>query len=472
MTTPRKLHIKSYGCQMNVYDAQRMVDTLAPEGFVETAQAEEADLVILNTCHIREKASEKVYSELGRLRVAKDEAARQGRAMQIAVAGCVAQAEGDEIIARAPTVDVVVGPQSYHHLPHLLAKARAEGRAIETEFPVENKFAALPAPKPAAIRARGISSFVTVQEGCDKFCTFCVVPYTRGMEVSRPVERIVEDVQRLADNGVREITLIGQNVNAFHGDGDDGRPWSLGRLLHRLAAIPGIVRLRYSTSHPRDVDDALLEAHRDIAAVMPFVHLPVQSGSDRILEAMNRKHTAADYARVIDRFRKARADIAFSSDFIVGFPGETEDDFSATLALVEQIGYAAAYSFKYSPRPGTPAADMQEAVTTASDTNRIMDERLARLQALIDRQQAAFNAAAIGRTVEVLFERAARNPGQIVGRTAYLQPAHVMASPDIIGQVLSVAVDSLERYSLIGALAPAAPSVLSSRVPSAMTTGA
>jgi tRNA-2-methylthio-N6-dimethylallyladenosine synthase len=472
MTTPRKLHIKSYGCQMNVYDAQRMVDTLAPEGFVETAQAEDADLVILNTCHIREKASEKVYSELGRLRVAKDEAARHGRAMQIAVAGCVAQAEGDEIIARAPTVDVVVGPQSYHHLPHLLAKARRDGRAIETEFPVEDKFAALPAPKPSAIRARGISSFVTVQEGCDKFCTFCVVPYTRGMEVSRPVERIVEDVERLADNGVREITLIGQNVNAFHGDGDDGRPWSLGRLLHRLAAIPGIVRLRYSTSHPRDVDDALIEAHRDIAAVMPFVHLPVQSGSDRILEAMNRKHTAADYARVIDRFRKARADIAFSSDFIVGFPGETEDDFSATLALVEQIGYAGAYSFKYSPRPGTPAADMQEAVTTASDTNRIMDERLARLQALIDRQQAAFNAAAIGRTVEVLFERAARNPGQIVGRTAYLQPAHVMASPDIIGQVLPVAVASLERYSLIGALAPAAPSVLSSRVPSAMTTGA
>jgi tRNA-2-methylthio-N6-dimethylallyladenosine synthase len=472
MSTPRKLHIKSYGCQMNVYDAQRMVDTLAPEGFVETAQAEDADLVILNTCHIREKASEKVYSELGRLRVAKDEAARNGRAMQIAVAGCVAQAEGDEIIHRAPVVDVVVGPQSYHHLPHLLARARAEGRAIETEFPVEDKFAALPAPKPAAIRARGISSFVTVQEGCDKFCTFCVVPYTRGMEVSRPVVRIVEDVQRLADNGVREITLIGQNVNAFHGDGEDGAPWSLGRLLHRLAAIPGIVRLRYSTSHPRDVDDALIEAHRDIPAVMPFVHLPVQSGSDRILEAMNRKHTAADYRRTVERFRKARDGMAFSSDFIVGFPGETEDDFSATLALVDQIGYAGAYSFKYSPRPGTPAADMQEAVTTASDTSRIMDERLARLQALIDRQQAAFNAAAIGKTVEVLFERAARNPGQIVGRTAYLQPAHVMASPDIIGQVLPVAVDSLERYSLIGRLAQAAQPVVSSRVPSAMTTGA
>ena len=467
MTTPRKLHIKSYGCQMNVYDAQRMVDTLAPEGFVETANAEDADLVILNTCHIREKASEKVYSELGRLRVAKDEAARSGREMRIAVAGCVAQAEGSEIIQRAPVVDIVVGPQSYHHLPQLLAKAKADGRAIETEFPVEDKFAALPDPKPAMIRARGISSFVTVQEGCDKFCTFCVVPYTRGMEVSRPVARIIDDVKRLADNGVREITLIGQNVNAFHGDGEDGKPWSLGQLLHRLAGIPGILRLRYSTSHPRDVDDALIEAHRDIPAVMPFVHLPVQSGSDRILEAMNRKHTAADYARTVERFRKVREDIAFSSDFIVGFPGETEEDFLATLALVRQISYAGAYSFKYSPRPGTPAADMQETVTTTA-----MDERLARLQELIDSQQAAFNKAAIGKTVDVLFERAARNPGQIVGRTAYLQPAHVIASPDIIGQVLPVAIDSLERYSLIGKLADPARSHVPTPSQPAMTTGA
>jgi len=467
MNTPRKLHIKSYGCQMNVYDAQRMVDTLAPEGFVETSSVDDADLVILNTCHIREKASEKVYSELGRLRTAKDEAARQGREMRIAVAGCVAQAEGSEIINRAPVVDVVVGPQSYHHLPQLLAKAKAEGRAIETEFPVEDKFATLPDPKPAMIRARGISSFVTVQEGCDKFCTFCVVPYTRGMEVSRPVTRIIEDAQRLTDNGVREITLIGQNVNAFHGDGEDGTTWSLGRLLHRLAAIPGIARLRYSTSHPRDVDDALIEAHRDIPAVMPFVHLPVQSGSDRILEAMNRKHTANDYRRTIDRFRKVREDIAFSSDFIVGFPGETEEDFSATLALVTQISYAGAYSFKYSPRPGTPAADMQEMVTTS-----VMDERLARLQALIDSQQAAFNAASIGETVDVLFERAARNPGQIVGRTAYLQPAHVMASPDIIGKVLPVSIESLERYSLIGTLASSSPTLSPQAVPSAMTTGA
>ncbi|HEV7409652.1 MAG TPA: MiaB/RimO family radical SAM methylthiotransferase, partial [Bradyrhizobium sp.] len=303
MSQPRKLHIKSYGCQMNVYDAQRMVDTLAGEGFVETASVDDADLVILNTCHIREKASEKVYSELGRLRAAKDEAAREGRAMNIVVAGCVAQAEGNEIIRRAPVVDVVVGPQSYHHLPQLLAHAKTHGRALETEFPVEDKFGFLAPPSRQAIRARGISSFVTVQEGCDKFCTFCVVPYTRGAEVSRPVVKIVDDVKRLADNGVREITLIGQNVNAYHGEGPDGRPWPLGALLRHLAEIPGIVRLRYSTSHPRDVDDTLIEAHRDLAALMPFVHLPVQSGSDRVLSAMNRKHTADDYRRVIDRFR-------------------------------------------------------------------------------------------------------------------------------------------------------------------------
>jgi len=466
MNPPRKLHIKSYGCQMNVYDAQRMVDTLAPEGFVETASVDDADLVILNTCHIREKASEKVYSELGRLRVVKDEAARNGRTMSIAVAGCVAQAEGHEIIRRAPVVDVVVGPQSYHHLPQLLAHAKSHGRALETEFPVEDKFGFLAPPKPEAIRARGISSFVTVQEGCDKFCTFCVVPYTRGAEVSRPVARIVDDVKRLADNGVREITLIGQNVNAYHGEGPDGRIWPLGTLLRHLAEIPGIVRLRYSTSHPRDVDETLIEAHRDLAALMPFVHLPVQSGSDRLLAVMNRRHTADDYRRVIDRFRAVRQDIAFSSDFIVGFPGETEEDFLATLALVTQIGYAGAYSFKYSPRPGTPAADMRETVSAAE-----MDERLVRLQELIDSQQSAFNRAMIGNTVDVLFERAARNPGQIVGRTAYLQPAHVMAPADIIGQVLPVRIESLERYSLLGELAAAssAPPALPRTTPSHMT---
>jgi tRNA-2-methylthio-N6-dimethylallyladenosine synthase len=452
MTPPKKLHIKSYGCQMNVYDAQRMADTLAGEGFVETADADDADLVILNTCHIREKASEKVFSELGRLRVTKDEAARRGRQVSIAVAGCVAQAEGDEIIRRAPVVDIVVGPQSYHHLPKLLARSRAGAPAVETEFPVDDKFNFLPQPKAEAIRARGISAFVTVQEGCDKFCTFCVVPYTRGTEVSRPVTKIAEEVKRLADNGVREITLIGQNVNAYHGAGPDGATWSLGRLLTHLAGIPGVVRLRYSTSHPLDVDDSLIAAHRDLKALMPFVHLPVQSGSDRILAAMNRRHTASDYLKVVERFRTARQDIAFSSDFIVGFPGETEREFSETLALVTEIGYAAAYSFKYSPRPGTPAAEMRETVSAPD-----MDERLARLQDLIDSQQSAFNKAAIGSTVEVLFERAARKDGQIVGRTAYLQPAHVMASPDIIGQVKPVRIDSLERYSLLGELAATSP---------------
>jgi tRNA-2-methylthio-N6-dimethylallyladenosine synthase len=464
MKRQRKLHIKSYGCQMNVYDAQRMVDTLAPEGFVETATAEDADLVILNTCHIREKASEKVYSELGRLRVFKEEAARNGRQMNIAVAGCVAQAEGSEIIRRAPVVDVVVGPQSYHHLPQLLARAKAEGRALETEFPVRDKFEFLPPPRAEAIRARGISSFVTVQEGCDKFCTFCVVPYTRGAEVSRPVAKVVDDVLRLTDHGVREITLIGQNVNAYHGEGPDGRTWPLGTLLRRLAEIPGIARLRYSTSHPRDVDETLIEAHRDLAPLMPFVHLPVQSGSDRVLSTMNRRHTADDYRRVIDRFRAVRQDIAFSSDFIVGFPGETEEDFLATLALITQIGYAGAYSFKYSPRPGTPAAEMREMVSAEE-----MDERLVRLQELIDSQQGAFNRAMIGSTVEVLFERAARNPGQIVGRTAYLQPAHVMAPEQAIGQVLPVRIESLERYSLLGELAVPSPATVSQMPPSEMT---
>jgi tRNA-2-methylthio-N6-dimethylallyladenosine synthase len=463
MKPTRKLHIKSYGCQMNVYDAQRMVDTLAREGFVETASADDADLVILNTCHIREKAAEKVYSELGRLRVIKDEAARNGRQISIAVAGCVAQAEGSEIIARAPVVDVVVGPQSYHHLPELLARAQKDGRALETEFPLRDKFEFLPPPKPDAIRARGISSFVTVQEGCDKFCTFCVVPYTRGAELSRPVATILGEVKRLADHGVREITLIGQNVNAYHGQGPDGRVWPLGTLLRRLAEIEGIARLRYSTSHPRDVDETLIEAHRDLACLMPLVHLPVQSGSDRVLSAMNRKHGADDYRRIIDRFRAARQDIAFSSDFIVGFPGETEEDFRATLALVGQIGYAAAYSFKYSPRPGTPAAEMREMVSAQE-----MDDRLERLQELIDSQQSAFNKAMIGSTVDVLFERPARNPGQIVGRTAYLQPAHVLASADIIGRVVPIKIESLERYSLLGELVQsgATPPVISRMPPS------
>ena len=322
----RKLYVKSYGCQMNVYDSHRMADMLAPEGFVETATPDDADLIILNTCHIREKAAEKVYSELGRMRVLKNDAAREGRRVTVAVAGCVAQAEGEEIIRRAPAVDLVVGPQSYHRLPDMLARAE-HGKVLDTEFPVEGKFDHLAAPSRAAIRKRGVSAFITVQEGCDKFCTFCVVPYTRGAEVSRPVAKIVAEAERLADAGVREITLIGQNVNAYHGEDTNGRASTLGRLMHRLADIPGIARLRYSTSHPCDMDDSLIAAHRDLPALMPQLHLPVQSGSDRILEAMNRRHTRADYLRGIERVRRARSDVAFSSDFIVGFPGETESDF-------------------------------------------------------------------------------------------------------------------------------------------------
>src|ERR1700722_8704243 len=332
MTEPRKLYVKSFGCQMNVYDSRRMADTMAPEGYVETAAAEDADLVILNTCHIREKAAEKVYSEWGRVRRLKEAAAAEGRRVVVAVAGCVAQAEGEEIIRRAPVVDLVFGPQNYHRLPDLLARAVRDGKAIDTEFPADDKFDHLAAPDRAAIRARGVSAFVTVQEGCDKFCTFCVVPYTRGAEMSRPVQKILAEVEHLADGGVREVTLIGQNVNAYHGEGPDGRPWPLALLLERVAQIDGIDRLRYTTSHPRDMNDDLIAAHRDLRELMPQLHLPVQSGSDRILAAMNRRHKRADYLDVVRRLREARPDLALTSDFIVGFPGETERAFSATLS--------------------------------------------------------------------------------------------------------------------------------------------
>jgi tRNA-2-methylthio-N6-dimethylallyladenosine synthase len=360
MSKPRKVHIKSFGCQMNVYDSHRMADTLAPAGFTETAHADDADLVILNTCHIRERAAEKVYSEIGRIRVMKEEAAREGRQMLIGVAGCVAQAEGQEIVRRAGSVDLVVGSQNYHRLPDLIARAARGEKVVDTEFPIEDKFAALASPAPAAIAKRGITSFVTVQEGCDKFCTFCVVPYTRGAEISRSVTQIVAEVERLAESGVREITLIGQNVNAYHGDGPDGAPWTLAALLRRIAEVPGVLRLRYTTSHPCDMGDDLIAAHRELPALMPYVHLPVQSGSDRVLAVMNRKHTRRHYLDIIARLRAARPDIALSSDFIVGFPGETEADFCDTLSLVEDVGFAGAYSFVYSPRPGTPAAEMDD----------------------------------------------------------------------------------------------------------------
>ncbi len=450
MKDAKKLYVKSFGCQMNVYDSQRMADTLAPEGYVETASPDDADLVILNTCHIREKAAEKVYSELGRVRVMKDAAAADGRRVTIAVAGCVAQAEGGEILRRAPAVDLVVGPQSYHRLPDLLKRAERDGTAIDTEFPVDDKFNHLAAPSIATMRARGATAFVTVQEGCDKFCTFCVVPYTRGMETSRPVNKIVADIERLGGAGVREVTLIGQNVNAYHGDGPDGQPWTLARLLARVAEISGVDRLRYSTSHPRDMSDDLIAAHRDLPQLMPQLHLPVQSGSDRVLDAMNRRHTRADYLRIVDRVRDARPGLALTSDFIVGFPGETDSDFADTLALISEVGFSGAYSFKYSPRPGTPGADMDDQIA-----EEIKTERLQRLQDAIERSQAAFNRRCLGRRFGVLFEREGRYPGQIVGRSPYLQLVQVTAPSSLIGNIAEVSVTELSSNSLFGVLAQA-----------------
>jgi tRNA-2-methylthio-N6-dimethylallyladenosine synthase len=448
MKGSRKLYVKSFGCQMNVYDSQRMADTLAPEGYFETATAADADLVILNTCHIREKAAEKVYSEIGRVRRLKEAAAADGRRLLIAVAGCVAQAEGEEIVRRAPAVDIVVGSQNYHRLPGLIARAERGDTAVDTEFPLNDKFDHLAAPRAAATRARGVTAFVTAQEGCDKFCTFCVVPYTRGAEFSRPVEKIRAEVERLLDAGVREVTLIGQNVNAYHGEGPDGRPWSLARLLGFLAHIEGIERLRYTTSHPRDMADDLIAAHRDLPQLMPQLHLPVQSGSDPILAAMNRRHTRADYLKVVARLREARPDLALTSDFIVGFPGETEADFAATLDLVGEVGYAGAFSFKYSPRPGTPGAEMDDQVD-----EDVKSDRLLRLQAAIDRHQAAFNRGCLGRKFSVLFERPGRHDGQLVGRSPYLQPVQVEAPGSLIGEIVSVTITEIASNSLFGALA-------------------
>ncbi|HEX5211940.1 MAG TPA: tRNA (N6-isopentenyl adenosine(37)-C2)-methylthiotransferase MiaB [Pseudolabrys sp.] len=447
MSETRKVHVKSFGCQMNVYDSHRMADTLAPAGYTEVAEAADADLVILNTCHIREKAAEKVYSEIGRIRVMKEEAATRGRRMTIAVAGCVAQAEGAEIIRRAGSVDLVVGSQNYHRLPDLVARVDAGERVIDTEFPIDDKFDALAAPRGEAIRKRGISAFVTVQEGCDKFCTFCVVPYTRGAEVSRPVEKIAAEVERLAQAGVREVTLIGQNVNAYHGQTAEGRPATLGKLLRRLAHVPGIIRLRYTTSHPCDMDDELIAAHGDLPALMPYVHLPVQSGSDRILAAMNRRHTREHYLNVIARLRATRPDLAFTSDFIVGFPGESEDDFRATLSLVEEVGFATAYTFMYSPRPGTPAAELDDQIAP-----ELQSERLQRLQAVITRQWRAFNAGFSGKTLDVLLEKPGKLSGQLVGRTPYLQAVQVMAPRALIGSVLPVTITGIGSNTLFGSI--------------------
>ena len=461
MNKPRKVHVKSFGCQMNVYDSNRMADSLADTGFSETAQAADADLVILNTCNIREKAVDKLYSEIGRMRELKEDAAAQGRQMLIAVAGCVAQAEGREITRRAQAVDLVVGSQNYHRLPGMIARAQAGERIVDTEFPVEDRFDALAAPTREVIAKRGIAAFVTVQEGCDKFCTFCVVPYTRGAEISRPVEKIAAEVERLADAGVREVTLIGQNVNAYHGQGADGRPATLGQLLRRLSEVPGIVRLRYTTSHPCDMNDDLIAAHGELPALMPYVHLPVQSGSDRMLAAMNRRHTRRDYLDVIAALRAARDDLAFTSDFIVGFPGESEADFRDTLTLLDEVGFACAYSFAYSPRPGTPAADLAAQIPPEEQS-----ERLQRLQEVINRQWRAFNASFIGRTVEVLLEKPGRLPGQLVGKTPYLQTVQVMARPELIGSLVPVAITDIGTNTLFGELIERA------RAPAFATAGA
>jgi tRNA-2-methylthio-N6-dimethylallyladenosine synthase len=448
-TTRKRLFIRTYGCQMNVYDSERMRDLLVPLGYEPADAPEGADLVILNTCHIREKAAEKVYSELGRLKPLKAEKEAAGGQMTVTVAGCVAQAEGAEIQRRAPVVDLVVGPQTYHRLPELIARVHRErGEALETEFEVEEKFDALAAPKR---HVEGFSAFVTVQEGCDKFCSFCVVPYTRGAEYSRPAAQITAEVRALAAQGVREITLLGQNVNAYSGEAPAGEEaggrWGLARLIRHLAMIGGIDRIRFTTSHPNDMDEDLLEAFASEEKLMPYLHLPVQAGSDRILKAMNRKHTAAEYIALIERLRTLRPDIALSGDFIVGFPGEQERDFEDTLKLVEAVGYASAFSFKYSRRPGTPGAAMAGQVDEAVKT-----ERLARLQALLNAQQEAFNAAMVGKRLPVLFEREGRNPGQLGGRSPYLQAVHCDGPASLIGQIAMVEIVSASKNALGGRL--------------------
>jgi tRNA-2-methylthio-N6-dimethylallyladenosine synthase len=469
--TPKRLHVITWGCQMNVYDSGRMADVLAPLGYAPVATPEAADMVILNTCHIRDRAAEKVFSELGRLRLIKQARAAEGGRMILAVAGCVAQAEGAEILARAPYVDIVLGPQTYHRLPEMVARAvraadsgNPAGRnqaggdndravrgavpepVIDTDFPAEPKFDFLP----EASAPQGLSAFLTIQEGCDKFCSFCVVPYTRGAEMSRSAATVLAEARKLVGQGAREIVLLGQNVNAWHGAGLDGGTWGLGRLLRAAAEIPGMVRLRYTTSHPRDMDDDLIAAHRDLPMLMPFLHLPVQSGSDRVLAAMHRGHSAADYLRLIERLRAARPDLALSSDFIVGHPGETPADFAATLTLVRSVGFSQAFSFKYSPRPGTPAAGAPDQVPEAEK-----DQRLYELQALLREQQARFNAGCVGLTLPVLFTGRGRHPGQVVGRSPFLQPVHLTGPATLIGTETQVHIAAAHTNSLAGTSMPA-----------------
>ena len=448
MNTHRKVHVKTFGCQMNVYDSERMVDLLAPLGYSQTETLEDADVVILNTCHIREKAAEKVYSDLGRVRQVKRHRSANGEETIVAVAGCVAQAEGAEILRREASVDVVVGPQSYHKLADAIGRVRATGQpVVDTEFPGDAKFAAMG----KRVGPRTATAFLTVQEGCDKFCAFCVVPYTRGAEYSRTVVEVEAEARRLAEAGVREITLLGQNVNAYHGDGPDGRPWSLARLVSRLACIEGLERLRYTTSHPRDMTDDLIAAHGDEAKLMPFLHLPIQSGSDRTLAAMNRKHTREDYLSLVKRIRSARPDIALSTDIIVGFPGETERDFEDTLDLLEHLHFAQTYSFKYSPRPGTPATAM------AQLPDAVKIQRLQRVHDVVARQQLAFNQGYVGRRLRVLFDRPGRRPGQLAGRSPYLQAVHVQGDNSLIGCSLEVEIQGAGPNSLSGTIVGRAP---------------
>lgn len=439
MTTAKKLFVKTYGCQMNVYDSERMIDAMAADGYEQTDTPDNADMILMNTCHIREKAAEKIYSELGRLKPLK----AKKPDLKFAVAGCVAQAEGQEIIARQPIVDMVVGPQAYHRLPDMVAKSSATNKLVDTEFPAEDKFEHLPrGPK----MKRATSAFLTVQEGCDKFCAFCVVPYTRGAEVSRPVERLLDEAREMIGRGVRDITLLGQNVNAYHGAGPGG-DWTLAQLIRELAKIDDLKRIRFTTSHPNDMTDDLINAFGDTEKLMPYLHLPVQAGSNTVLKAMNRKHTAESYYEIIDRIREVRPDLALSGDFIVGFPGEDEADFQATLDLCERVRYAQAYSFKYSERPGTPAAESKKLVP-----EDVKSERLARLQEMLTAHQWDFQTSLVGQELDVLFEKTGRMDGQLIGRSEYLIPVHVFAPDEMIGEIKRVKVEKSERNSLTARL--------------------
>lgn len=439
----KKVFVKTYGCQMNVYDSNRMEDALEQDGYERTTDMEDADLVLLNTCHIREKAAEKVYSEVGRIRLIKEKRAGTNRPMTIGVTGCVAQAEGAEIMKRAKAVDLVAGPQTYHRIADIVHRAEQGKRPVETDFEIEEKFAKLPAATTKQVQARGVASFLTVQEGCDKFCTFCVVPYTRGAEVSRTAKQIMDEAQGMVDAGVREITLLGQNVNAWHGDDAKGNELGLGELLHQLSTIKGLDRLRYTTSHPVDMDESLINAHRELECLMPYLHLPIQAGSDKILKAMNRHHSVEDYLYIIEKMREVRPDMAISGDFIVGFPGETDEDFEETLKVIEQVKYASAFSFKYSTRPGTPGADMKDQVP-----EDVKSERLQRLQMLLNQQQVDFNRTCIGRKMDVLLEKKGRREGQLIGRSPWLQSVIVDDKLGNPGDIVHVEITTAAPNSL------------------------